>query len=111
MHNTVLTLGQSALSHIPRIYCYIINNRITPIIIEQHLSDNQMRSRKGRGTRHAIFKFRTVAKRAVQVNKKLFTCFVDYQKAFDRINHEQLMSILESAGIPEQERNLIKSLN
>jgi len=66
--------------------------------------------RKGRGTRDAIFKFRTIAERVIQVDKKLYTCFVDYQKAFDRINHEKLMSILESAGIPELERNLIKSL-
>jgi len=35
---------------------------------------------------------------------------VDYQKAFDRINHDKLLHIMEKAGIPDLERNLIKSL-
>ena len=35
---------------------------------------------------------------------------MDYQKAFDRINHEKLLEIMEKAGIPDLERKLIKSL-
>ena len=50
--------------------------------------------RKGRDTRDAIFQLRTIVQRSVQVNKKVYACFVDYQKAFDRINHEKLLSIM-----------------
>jgi len=32
--------------------------------------------------------------------RKCCVCFVDYQKAFDSINHEKLMRIMEMAGIP-----------
>ena len=99
----------SLISHTSKILLHLINNRITPII-ERHLSDSQMGFRKGRGTRDAIFQFRTITERAIHVNKKVFACFVDYQKAFDRINHEKLLHIMEKAGIPELERKLIRSL-
>ena len=36
--------------------------------------------RKGRGTKHAIFQFRTIVERSMQVNKKVYACFVDYKK-------------------------------
>jgi len=57
--------------------------------------------RKGKGTKDAIFQFRTVMERTTQVNKKVYACFIDYQKAFDRINHEKLFVIMEKAGIPD----------
>jgi len=66
--------------------------------------------RKGKGTRDAIFQLRTIAKRAIQVHKTVYTCLVDYQKAFDRINHEKLLNIMEKAEIPELERKLVKCL-
>jgi len=99
----------SLISHASKILLYLIKQRITPII-EQHLSDSQMGFRKGRGTKDAIFQFRTIIERSMQVNKKVYACFVDYQKAFDRINHGKLMNIMEKAGIPQLERNLITSL-
>jgi len=64
----------------------------------------------GKGTKDAIFQFRTIMERATQVNKKVYACFIDYQKVFDRINHEKLLVIMEKAGIPDLKRKLIKSL-
>ncbi|HET6457667.1 MAG TPA: reverse transcriptase domain-containing protein [Nitrosopumilaceae archaeon] len=34
----------------------------------------------------------------------------DYQKAFDRVNHDKLLEVMEIAGIPELERRLIINL-
>ena len=42
--------------------------------------------------------------------KKLYLCFVDYQKAFDRVKHDKLTEVIEKAGIPELERRLIINL-
>src|SRR3989442_13173386 len=39
--------------------------------------------------------------------KKIYLCFVDYQKAFDRVRHDKLAEIMVKAGIPELERRLI----
>src|SRR5688572_26733805 len=78
--------------------------------------------RKGKGTRDAIFQLRMISKRVTQMNtekevvqdgktkkkeKKLYPCFVDYQKAFDRVKHDKLVEIMEKAGIPELERLII----
>ena len=78
--------------------------------------------RKGKGTRDAIFQLRMLMERVTQLNreketqdgkfekKKLYLCFVDYQKAFDRVKHDKLVEVMEKAGIPELERRLIINL-
>lgn len=35
----------------------------------------------------------------IQKNKKVYMVFIDYQKAFDRVNHEQLIEILNLSNI------------
>ena len=35
----------------------------------------------------------------IQKNRKVYMVFIDYQKAFDRVNHEQLIEILKQEGI------------
>ena len=42
--------------------------------------------------------------------KKLYICFIDYTKAFDRVNHDLLFEILSKAGVPDTEINIIKNL-
>jgi len=37
-------------------------------------------------------------------------CFVDYQNAFDRVNHDKLLEVMERAGLPELEIRLIINL-
>ena len=79
-------------------------------IIEQHLSDSQMGFRKGKGTRDAIFQLRSLCERSLQMGQDVYICFIDYQKAFDRVNHDKLVELMEKAGIPELERRLIINL-
>jgi len=57
--------------------------------------------RKSRGTRDAILQLRVIAERGIQVNQNLYVCFVDYNKAFDRVNHAKLKEVMNKAGIPE----------
>ena len=82
---------------------HVIKRRITPII-ERQLGDSQMSFRKGKGTRDAIFQLRMISERIVtQMNKEkeiqgkittkkknIYLCFVDYQKAFDRVRRDKL---------------------
>ena len=73
---------------------HLIKRRITPII-ERQLGDSQMGFRKGKGTRYAVCQLRMISERITHMNKekeiqgkmttkkkKIYLCFVDYQKAF-----------------------------
>jgi len=42
----------------------------------------------------------------MEVNKKVYACFVDYKKAFDRVNYGKLIEVIKRAGIPELEQRL-----
>ncbi|GFR80796.1 retrovirus-related Pol polyprotein LINE-1 [Elysia marginata] len=42
----------------------------------------------------------------VDCQKDLNLCFIDYAKAFDRVNHKKLIEVLAKAGIPSHERQL-----
>src|SRR3989442_4575740 len=104
----------------PTLYVKIlIKRRITPVI-ERQLGDSQMGFRKGKGSRDDIFQLSMISERIIDLNaekvikgkkttkrKKLYLCFVDYQKAFDRVKHDKLAEVMEKAGIPELERRLI----
>ena len=89
----------SLIPHASKILLQISNRRITPII-NQHLSDSQLGFRKGRGKRDGIFLLRTICERMIEKKTDILLCFIDYTKAFDRINHERLISMLKNCGIP-----------
>src|SRR4051812_2889142 len=110
------------ISHASKILLHLIKKRIAPII-ERHLADSQMGFRKGKGTRDAIFQLRMITERVTQMNtevlnqgrkilhgRKVYLCFVDYQKAFDRVKHSKLIEVMEKAGVPVLERRLIINL-
>jgi len=80
----------SLMSHILRIILRIILNR-NKHIIENEISDTQSGFTNGKGTREGIFNLRTIIERCNDVNKDVYACFIDYQKAFDRVNHEKLI--------------------
>jgi len=99
----------SLISHTSKILLQLIKRRITPII-KRLLAESQMGFRKGKGTRDAIFQLHIVTQRAIQVKRKIYACFVDYQKAFDRVKYDKLVEVMRRAGIPELEMKLIVSL-
>ena len=59
-----------------------------------------------------IFTLRMIIERNRAVNAKIYICFIDNQKAFDRVKHNKLMKVLDKAGIPvpDLERRLIKKI-
>jgi hypothetical protein len=44
------------------------------------------------------------------MDEELCACFIDWQKAFDRVNRNKLMHILKGTGIDWRERRLISKL-
>ena len=48
--------------------------------------------RKNSGTREAVFCLKVISEKYLEMGKELYACFIGYSKAFDTVNHEQLIS-------------------
>ena len=59
--------------------------------IEDVLGEDQFGFRRGKGTRDAIGMMRIIAEQTLEVQEELCVCFIDWQKAFDRVNWTKLM--------------------
>ena len=62
------------------------------------------------GTRNAIFVLRRLVECSIQKQKDEFTCFIDYSKAFDTVNHASLFDLLSSLDIESHDIKLLANL-
>ena len=53
---------------------------------------------------------RIISERTLEIDEELCVCFIDWQKAFDRVNWTEFMQILKGTGIEWRERRLIGNL-
>ena len=74
------------------------------------LPDVQAGFRTGRGTRDQIANIHWIIKKAREFQKNIYFCFIDYTKAFDCVNHNQLRKILQEMGIPNHLICLLRNL-
>ena len=58
------------------------------------LPDVQAGFRKGGGTRDKIANIHWIIIKAREFQKTIYFCFIDYAKAFDCVDHNQLWKIL-----------------
>ena len=63
------------------------------------LPDVQAGFRKGRGTRDQIANICWIIEKAREFQKNIYFCFIDYAKAFDRVDHNKLWKILQEMEI------------
>ena len=69
--------------------------------MNRELQDVQAGFKKGRGTRDQIANIRSVIKKVREFQKNIYFCFIDYDKAFDCVDHSKLWKILQEMRIPE----------
>ena len=69
--------------------------------MNRELPDAQADFRKGRGTRDQIANIHWIMEKAREFQKNIDFCFIDYAKAFDYVDHNQLWKILQEMGIPD----------
>ena len=99
----------SLISHTSKVMLNILKERLESKI-EEYLGEDQFGFRKGRGTRDAIGALRILSERTIEVGKELNVCFIDYEKAFDRVDWNKMMRILKQIGIDWRDRRLIANL-
>jgi len=99
----------SLIAHTAKTVAKILRRRIEKKI-EDVLGEDQFGFRRGKGTRNAIGMLRIISERTLKVDEELSVCFIDWQKAFDRVNWTKLVQILKETGIDWRERRLISNL-
>ena len=67
--------------------------------MNQELPDVQGRFIKDRGTRDQTDNICWIIERAREFQKNIYFCFVDYAKAFDYVDHNELWKILKEMEI------------
>jgi len=81
----------SLMSHMLKAFLRIIHARIRSRC-EEDLADSQFGFRNAFGTREALFG-KNLQKCRDQ-RKDVFACFIDYEKVFDRVQHDKLVNML-----------------
>ena len=101
----------SLISHLLnlKIFLRIIHSRIRKVC-EENLDESQFGFRQGFGTRKAILATNVLFQKCTDQRKDVFACFLDYEKAFDRIKHEEMIRILKELGINSYDLRVIKNL-
>ena len=74
------------------------------------LPDVQAGFRKGRGTRNQIANICWIMEKAREFLKNIYSCFIDYAKAFDCVDHNKMWKILEEMGIPDHLTCFLRNL-
>ena len=74
------------------------------------LPDVQAGFRKGRGTRDQIANIRWIIKKAREFQQNNYFYLIDYAKAFDSGDHNNLWKILKETGIPGHLTCLLRNL-
>lgn len=99
----------SLMSHLLKTFLKIIHKRVYRKC-EEHITRTQFGFRDALGTREALFAVQVLFQRCRDVNCDIYVCFIDYQKAFDRVKHDKLMSILELVGLDDKDLRIIENI-
>ena len=78
--------------------------------VNRELPDVQAGFRKGRGTRDQIANNCWIIEKAREFQKNIYFCLIDYAKAFDCVDHNQLRKILKGMAIPDHVTCLLRYL-
>ena len=78
--------------------------------VNGELPDVQAGFRKVKETRDQIANICWIIKKAMEFQKDIYFCFIDYAKAFDCVDHNKLWKILKEMGIPDHLTCLLRNL-
>ena len=82
------------ISHASKVMLKFLQARLQQYV-NQKLPDVQAGFRKGRGNRDQISKIHWIIEKARECQKSVYCSLVDYAKAFDCVDHNELWKILK----------------
>ncbi|CAH2312456.1 Hypothetical predicted protein [Pelobates cultripes] len=65
---------------------------------------------KGRGTRDQIANVQWIIEKAREFQKNIYFCFIDYSKAFDCVDQNNMWQVLKEMGVPDHLIRLLRNL-
>src|SRR5277367_1279237 len=99
----------SLISHASKIMLKVLTKRIEAKA-KDLIGRNQFGFRRGCGTRDAIGVMRVLCERTMEHGNDVYICFVDFEKAFDRVSWEKMMKVLQNLGVDWRDRKMISEL-
>lgn len=100
----------SLLPSIGKLFEKILNKRLTTFINDTiKIDENQFRFQQNSGTDAALSRVLKSLNQYLDVGQYVLILFIDLRKAFDLVEHQTLIDILEDLGIRGVASNLFKS--
>ena len=78
--------------------------------LDEEIADEQCGFRTNVGTREQILNLKLIMEKHRERCHNLYMCFIDYQKAFEIVDHKTLWKTLPEMGFPQHLIHLIKEL-
>lgn len=99
----------SLVSTICKIFTKLIQSRLKNIL-EAYQPEEQVGFRRNKSTLNNLQTVNQLIEKANEYNIELFLCFVDFNKAFDSLEHSSIWEALEEAGVEKDYIDVIKEL-
>jgi Reverse transcriptase (RNA-dependent DNA polymerase) len=96
-------------SHLYKLFMKIISNRLK-FDLDDHQAVNQAGFRHGFSTTDHLFTIQQLMEKCSEYQKTLFLGFVDFQKAFDSVEHVFLWRALKTIGVDDKYIRLLKNI-
>uniref|UniRef100_A0A3B5Q8Y2 Reverse transcriptase domain-containing protein n=1 Tax=Xiphophorus maculatus TaxID=8083 RepID=A0A3B5Q8Y2_XIPMA len=101
--------GVTLLSLPGKVYSGVLERRVRRIV-EPRIQEEQCGFRPGRGTLDQLYTLGRVLEGAWEFAQPVYMCFVDLEKAFDRVPRGALWGVLREYGVPGPLIRAVRSL-
>jgi hypothetical protein len=98
------------LLEIPRkIITKAMTERIKKVLLDEEIIDKSQFCHPNRKIHENVLTLDLLIRKTIKNKGKLFALFLDYSKAFDRVNHSYLLEVLKRKNFGEKSLNFIKA--